>query len=401
MTGMKYNVCKTIQHFILCISCLLLISTHSASAQTDSTEASPRFTLKGYVKDMHIMGFGQDISGVNNNNLIHNRLNFRFLPTKKITIGLEVRNRIFTGETVNKSYPQYGEILGQDPGYIDMSWLVVNQENVVMLSELDRAWANWSNEKWDVTVGRQRINWGVNLFWNANDLFNAYRLVDFDYEERPGSDAIRVQRYFTKMRSIDVAVKPGRNPDEWIGAGMYRFHYGSYDLQVLAGLWNEDIAVGGGWAGNLRNAGLKGEVTWFQPIDQDSSKSSLSASISSDYVFGNQLFLTGGFLFNSSGVDTPLSTGENLFLAPLSAKNLIPMKYNFLINLSYPFSPIFSGSLVSIYSPGVKTLFIMPSLTYSIANNWEIAAYGQSFWSQMSSFQNISNAAYLRLKWSF
>lgn len=399
---MNFKACHIILLLVLCNSSVFLISINYASAQTDSTEVAPRITLKGYIKEMHILGFGPDINGVNNNNLIHNRLNFRFIPTKKITIGLEVRNRIFTGETVNESYPQYGEILDNDDGYLDLSWLVVNQENVVMLSELDRAWVNWSTEKWDVTVGRQRINWGVNLFWNANDLFNAYRLIDFDYEERPGSDAIRVQRYFPNMRSIDVAVKPGKNPDEWIGAAMYRFHYGSYDLQVLTGLWNEDIAIGGGWAGNLGNAGLKGEVTWFQPIEKDSlNKGSLSASISSDYVFSNQLFLTAGFLFNSSGIDTQLPVGENLFLAPLSAKNLTPMKYNFLINVSYPFSPIFSGSLVAIYSPGVKSTFFMPSFTYSVANNWEIAVYGQSFWTQLNSFENISNTVYVRLKWSF
>ena len=35
----------------------------------------------------------------------------------------------------------------------------------------------------------------MNLVWNPNDLFNAFSFVDFDYEERPGSDALRIQKY--------------------------------------------------------------------------------------------------------------------------------------------------------------------------------------------------------------
>ena len=31
---------------------------------------------------------------------------------------------------------------------------------------MDRAWVDWSNENWEVRAGRQRINWGTNLFWN-------------------------------------------------------------------------------------------------------------------------------------------------------------------------------------------------------------------------------------------
>src|SRR6187431_667357 len=107
---MRFTVFNKRSQLLLCTACMLL-SVFSVSAQTDSIETEPRITLKGYIKDMHIFSFGEAISGVNNDNLIHNRLNFRFIPTKKITIGLEVRNRIFTGETVNDTYPLYGELL--------------------------------------------------------------------------------------------------------------------------------------------------------------------------------------------------------------------------------------------------------------------------------------------------
>ena len=54
---------------------------------------------------------------------------------------------------------------------------------------------------------RQRINWGQTLVWNPNDIFNAYSYFDFDYIERPGSDAIRLQYYPDYSSAIEMAVK--------------------------------------------------------------------------------------------------------------------------------------------------------------------------------------------------
>ena len=68
-----------------------------------------------------------------------------------------------------------------------------------------------SDEKWELTLGRQRINWGVNLAFNPNDLFNAYSLIDFDYQERPGSDAIRFQYFTNELSSFETAVQFGKS----------------------------------------------------------------------------------------------------------------------------------------------------------------------------------------------
>jgi hypothetical protein len=365
-------------------------------SQSDST--TKKLELRGYIKSMQIASFDASLNNITNDNLIHNRLNFRYFPSSKLTLALELRNRLFFGETVD-AIPNYADLVDQDNGYADMSWSVVDQPSLVLLTQIDRAWAEWSTDQWEVRLGRQRINWGTNLFWNANDLFNAYSLVDFDYEERPGVDALRIQKHFKKMNSIDVAVKPGKDSADWIGAVMYRFNKWRYDFQLLSGWWHTDYVVGAGWAGNIWRLGFKGELSYFIP--NENGDNVLSASISSDYVFGNQLFLSAGFLFNSTGVDTSFQFAQNVFVAPLSAKSLMPTKYSGIVSISYPFSPIFSGGLVSIYSPGVNTLFLMPSLNHSISNNWEVALFGQAFWMKTDEFKNIGNGIYLRFKWSF
>ncbi len=90
-------------------------------------------------------------------------------------------------------------------------------------------------DKFQVTLGRQRINWGQTFVWNPNDIFNAYSYFDFDYIERPGSDAVRLQ-YFPSSSSVaEFAVKVD-DENDITAAGLYRFNKWGYDIQFLAGL---------------------------------------------------------------------------------------------------------------------------------------------------------------------
>ncbi|MCK7542259.1 MAG: hypothetical protein MZV63_70990 [Marinilabiliales bacterium] len=62
----------------------------------------------------------------------------------------------------------------------------------VLNTFIDRASVDFTAGTLQVSAGRQRINWSQALVWNPNDIFNTYSSFDFDYMERPGSDAVRV-----------------------------------------------------------------------------------------------------------------------------------------------------------------------------------------------------------------
>lgn len=379
----------------------------SMSMVSDSTKSiSDYFQLRGYVKNMQ--GFQMaDLNYVSHSNLIHNRLNFRVFATDHVTVGLEVRNRVFTGDPVNFN-PSYAQSVDVDNGLVDLSWAWLNEPGIVGLSQIDRSWVKWTNDKWDITLGRQRINWGVNAFWNSNDLFNTFNLVDFDYEERPGTDALRVQRYFKNYSSIDIAIAPSEFDSSWVGAGMYKFNKWTYDFQVLGGWWNEDIAIGAGWAGNLKAASFKGEVTYFHPQDNFTDTSgSVTASISADYVFKGNFYVMTGFMYGSSGFDKAINpaalAGTSIgSTEPPSAKNLMPTKYNVLASVSKPITPLVNASLVGIYSPGVNLVFLMPSVSVAVASNWDFSLFAQTTMLDNGSyFRNYGASIFARLKWGF
>ncbi|MBL4656331.1 MAG: hypothetical protein JKY33_10965 [Bacteroidia bacterium] len=359
--------------------------------------------LNGYVKDLQVVSFGNNLDSIITDNLVHNRLNLKAYLSNSITAAVKIRNRIFYGERV-KMTPGFGQFVDVDDGYFDLSWLIVDKNSLVIHSIIDRAWMNWSADKWDIRLGRQRINWGVNLVWNPNDLFNVFNYIDFDYEERPGSDALRIQYYRTDISSIELAVKPGKNKNETVIAGMYKFNKWNYDFQFLGSLYYEDIAIGAGWAGNLKNAGFKGEATYFHPKNNITDTSGvLNVSVSYDYSFKNAVYIHGSVLYNSNGTSDIMSISQtDVFSSALSAKNLMPTQFSLFGQVSGSISPLLRADLVGIYGTGLNILFAMPSLSYSIKENWEIVLLGQMFFMKSSGANgNIGNSVYIRLKWSF
>lgn len=405
--------------FALCSLCLLSALCGKSLAQ-DTTETKPKRAFKdivrvsGYIKNLNIVSFSENpLIGNADNHFIHNRLNFRIYPVKGLSVGLEFRNRIFyAGQTATT--PALKEVIGSDGGLIDMSWNIGNDANPVLLnSTIDRAWVAYGNKNFDLRIGRQRINWGINTAWNPNDIFNAYNFIDFDYEERPGTDAVRFQYFGKKMSGFEIAIAPRADWKEATAAAMYKFNAKEYDFQFIAGQARRDITAGFGFAGNMGLAGLKGELQWFGPFKNfTDTVHIISGAITADYAFMNSLYISGSILFNSNGIDDsdPAKLGSFFSGAELDARNLMPTKYNGFVSMSYPITPLVNASFAAIYGYGPHLLLLNPSITYSIVENWDILLVGQLFFSEFpevqngnveSRYQNLSNSVFLRLKWSY
>ena len=237
---------------------------------------------------------------------------------------------------------------------------------------------------------------------DGNDIFNSFNYLDFDYEERPGSDAIRVQYTFKAMTTLQAAWKIGKSRNENIAALLYKFNRNEYDWQILGGIYKQDFVIGTGWAGNLKNAGFKGELSYFHPqkkIFDTTGVISFSAGL--DYLFSNGWYITASYLLNSSGI-SKIPDDYTIVLTAPSAKNLYPFKNSFFIQGTKQFTPIFTGSLSLIHSPGGSNFLVLfPTISYSLAENWDLGFFSQHFWGKQVSYRSLGNSFYLRLKWNF
>jgi hypothetical protein len=264
-------------------------------------------------------------------------------------------------------------------------------------------WINFTRENFEAKIGRQRINWGQTYVWNPNDIFNAYSFFDFDYEEKPGSDALRLMYYPSFTSTAELAMKVNKDK-EVTAAGYYRMNKWGYDWQFLGGVLNDDEYVAGmGWSGNIKGAGFSGEMTYIRPEKNFRDTSGLLlASVSASYMFSNSLFLQFEGFYNGNFKNMNLNSFTNYYYRPLTVKTLSFSEFSWFGQATYPIHPLLEGTLAFMYFPDINGYFVNPSLRYSLTDNVQLSAFAQLFKGKFARGANEQiNFIFFRFKWSF
>ncbi|HEY9113392.1 MAG TPA: hypothetical protein VIN10_01750, partial [Bacteroidales bacterium] len=310
----------------------------------------------------------------------YNRLNFWYAPTNNLEFYVGMRNNFIFGPMVT-TYTDlfdlaglsYSNLVTYDPGFLDLTFTIADSKSYILYTNFDRANVKWTLDKFELTAGRQRINWGQNLIWNPNDIFNAYNFFDFNYVERPGSDAVLMELYTGDFSSIQLAGKLSyiqvaedtsvlilNEELKLTAAAMYRFSKWNYDWQAFGGVMETDVTAGLGWAGSIAGAGFTGEVSWFRNTDNFSDTSVvIVASIGANYTFKNSIFINFSAIYNSAGkIDSvnAIGTGflgsfSNIYSSSLNAKNLTRARLDLFGQISYPATPLINIDLACIFNP--------------------------------------------------
>jgi len=382
---------------ILLVFLFTVVYASPVAAQDDE----PKTYLDGYLKEMVITDFSPNDSTFWTN-LVHNRLNFKWYPDDKWSGIVSARTRWYYGDYVELIPNFAGQIEGTED-FFDLSFTHSFSSNSVINVTFDRAYLAYQSGNWDLKLGRQRINWGVAYVWNPNDLFNAYSYVDFDYEERPGADAIRIQYYTGPASSVELAANLARNLDDFTASGRWTTNKWNYDFHAIGGLSRKDIVLGGAWAGNIKGSGFKGEFSMLFPAFDNPNNTAFVGTLTYDYSFRNNLYINASVLYNSNG-GTNLGLGGfgDFYFGEQTARNLSPYRHNWFVLVTYPFTPLFSGALAYMVFPGNSAMFVNPSLTYSIVQNLDLALIAQIFYGEVQGdFQSVSQVLNTRIKWSF
>lgn len=380
-----------IRSFVLSLCSALLI--HQGFAQ-DKLEFS------GYTKDLVSAIHVRD-GGTSWDNLIHNRSALVWNADTSWTFRAEIRTRFFYGDQPKSSlFDDLVEEAAND--VLDLSLGTRIGDRGYAHSYFDRLYMQYTRDKVEVRIGRQRINWGINTLWNPNDLFNAYAFTDFDYEERPGSDALSVRYYTGELSSIEFAVKPRSGEKDGVISALWRTHLGTYDFQFLGGYLtqSDQVVLGGGWAGNLKNWSFKGEGSVFIPNEKNPDVGA-SLSMGWDYIFQSGILIGFGGLYNALGRTS--GSLQDLFAFELSARNLYPFRWTINASTGFNLHPLVYSSLTAVYSiASSHPVFISPAITWSAKQNLDVDLVGQFVFSEENrNYLSPVQAGFLRVKWSY
>jgi len=387
---------KVRRTWMSCVFLLMILSVpFSSKAQlTDIVEVS------GYVKELGQLSIDNGFSTFRYDNILHHRLETEWSFTSNFELNADIRTRLLTGYTVRNS-PGLDVLYENDPDLVDLWWVWADSDKLLLHSQIDRLHLSYYNGPLEIYAGRQRINWGKTYVWNPNDLFNNYAFLDFDYEERPGVDAVSMIYNLDFASSIETAVKLGDTFEEMVIAGMYRTNWKQYDLQFIAGHYFDKLTLGIGWAGYIKDAGFKGEVSYFHPEDNGSeSKGNITTTVGLDYMFSNSLYAQGELLYNGGN----RGRGSPVFelLQPPSADNLFITETGYYLNASYPLTPLTSISGGILGSFDEEFVILIPQISHSLTNNIDFLVLAQLLkGSFLTEFIDTPNVLYFRLKWSY
>ena len=380
----------------LWIIIFLLAGTFSSLLAQEKSRA---VTLSGYITTMQSVMFDSLSGPFINDNLLHNRLNFKGYINKNLTFAAEFRNRLFTGDMVRFG-STFSDITGSDPGVVDMSWNLIGKQSFLLNTTVDRLWFDMHYNKLQVTIGRQRINWGQTFVWNPNDIFNAYSFFDFDYIERPGSDAVRFQIFPSSSSAAELAVKVDSR-DNITAAGLYRFNTHGYDIQFLAGIVNsQDMVVGAGWSGAIGSVSFRGEGSWFQPYEEfPKSAGTVLLTTGLDKIFKDNSMAQFQIMYCNNPVD--LQSFTTIYSGSLSAKDLAFSEFSAFGQFTWAINPLLNLTVAGMWFPDLYGFFAGPSLDYSVAENIDFSLIWQHFNSLMAGERTRINLGFLRIKYSF
>jgi hypothetical protein len=381
--------------FLLIITILVSLNPVLLSQE----EKKKPYEINGYLTTLQSAIFDTLSGSILYGNLLHNRLNFEGFISNNVTVAVELRNRFFTGDMV-RSYDGYSDLIGTDEGWVDMSWNILDEFSFLLNTKIDRLWLDLNFNKFQATIGRQRINWGQTLLWNPNDIFNAYSFFDFDYIERPASDAIRLQYYPSFSSTIEVVAKADRE-DDITAAALYRFNKWGYDIQFLAGYSNSsDVVAGAGWSGAIGSVSFRGEGSWFRPVKSFSDTSAVFLITSGiDKIFKKNSMLQLQLMYCNS----PLKLDDitSFYSRNLSAKDLAFSKFSAFGQFTWAVNPLINLSASGMWFPDLAGFFAGPSFDFSVSEKIDFSLLWQHFDAKLGGTRTMMNLAFLRIKYSF
>jgi len=332
--------------------------------------------------------------------LLHGRMNARWYPSEAMTGVMEIRARAFYGGSV-RATQHFAETLGEDAGFGKLGVTLWDRTASAGYAEMDRLYLNMVSGALQLTVGRQRIAWGTNLVWNPVDLFNPQSVLDFDHEEKPAADAIRVQCYTGEVSKVEAAFTPGTAARRGHAGIQWTGNRWDYDMHLMAGVRGREWYGGCAWAGDIAGGGFRGEVLVSEiPSQLRSGTGSVmvSTALSGDYTFPNSFYIHTEALYNSEGV-----TEGAMFSAQRAAGLglLSPARWSLFQEFSYDISPLVRAGVFAIYNPSDRSAVVFPSVTWSVVTDLDLSLFALFFPGDPGTeYGQGGTVVVARLKWS-
>jgi hypothetical protein len=263
---------------------------------------------------------------------------------------------------------------------VNLKWTIFNQDNISLSNYIDRLYLRQGFDWGNVTVGRQRIAWGVGRVWSPTDLFNPINPANFGKIEKDGADAASLTYSFANFTDINIVYNPEETINSSNAGFRLRTNFDKYDFALVGGYFDKSIVAGGDFAGNFFDAGIRGEgIISMNKDDPDSNYAKFVFGM--DNQFTSKLYALIEYQFNGEGKANKL----NYDLSALLNGRIINLSRNYIdASISYQLTSLFTFSVTNNSNLNDGSGYLSFVGTYSLSDNSTAAAgvlttYGNKF----------------------
>jgi len=305
-------------------------------------------------------------------------------------------------------------------------WFLARESDLRSRLFLDRLYVEGYRGSWTLTLGKQRIAWGSGQFWNPTDLLDPFGPLSLDREDRPGSDAVRVDRQLGPVSMLTGVFVVGEEApgsasfrNRSLQALRLRTNRGGWDIALMAAQNRGDVVGGLDLSGYVGGAGVYLESAVVRrpereireeagrivrrTVDHDVRIEAVaggSYGFPSGWILRGEVFLNGGG--SSPGDASPDGIPAYDWEALLRGELLAPARVYSVWLASYPLTPLLTPEAAVLFNHTDGGVAFLPGLTWSVATNLRLFAGAQLYASDPDDeFALYPDSAYLLLKQSF
>jgi hypothetical protein len=253
---------------------------------------------------------------------------------------------------------------------------------------VDQLNTRWSQDRVDLSIGRQPINLATTFYFTPNDFFAPFSAQAFYRVYKPGVDAARADIRLTDLSQFSLISVLGYDRDPGSDTGWSeepnsdRISYIAriftvfcdFDWSLLGGVVQDRDIIGGSLQGELFQwLGIRAEGHWADPEDVD-QESYMQVSVGFEHRWENSLNIRLEQFHNDSGVDSVSAYG----MAYISTHNPSPylaQDYTAL-GMGYELTPLLNAEILAIRNWLDDSCLISANAVYSLSDEAELTING-------------------------
>ncbi len=281
---------------------------------------------------------------------------------------------------------------------LNLKWTLYDRNDITVSHYIDRLYFRQGFGTGNIIIGRQRIAWGVGRVWSPIDLFNPINPADYSKIEKDGADAVSFTYSFGNFTDLNVVYNPQDKPENSNAGFRFRTNFDEYDLAAVGGYFDNRFVLGGDFAGNFFDAGIRGEGI-ISMDKYDPGNNYVRMIFGMDNQFTSKLYAMFEYQYNGQGA--PDKNSYDL-LALLDGR-IINLSRNYLfLSASYQVTALLTVTGAENMNLNDGSGFSNVSGAYSLSDNSTLTlgaliSYGNKF----SEYWYYPTSIYVQGQWFF